>query len=88
MTRENTGSDETKVDRSGRVVIPAWARRQLNLHANTELRVSVREGTLCLEPRTAGYRRARDRLKQYLADDRDDVTELWNERMEEAEKDD
>jgi len=75
---------ETRIDRSGRVVIPAWARRRLDLRPDTELRVSIRDGTLCLEPRAVAYRRARDRLKRYFAEDRDDVTELWHERRDEA----
>jgi AbrB family looped-hinge helix DNA binding protein len=87
MTRE-TRSSETRIDRSGRVVIPAWVRRRLDLHPDTELRVSIRDGTLCLEPRAVTYRRARDRLKRYFTEDRDDVTELWNERRDEAGPDD
>ncbi len=44
------GAMMVSIDRAGRVVIPKEIRDRLDLHANTELEVSVEGGELILTP--------------------------------------
>lgn len=84
MTSESSQSGDAKIDASGRVVIPAWMRRALNLRPNTALRVRIEDNQLILETREASYRRAKERMRPYLEEGRDDVNKLLRERQEDS----
>lgn len=85
-TEENPNSQtEIKVGLQGRVVIPAWLRKELGIRSGDELVARAEEGRVVLEKRENVLRRVRKRFAGVpegtsLAD------ELISERREEARK--
>ena len=73
----------TKLDRHGRVVIPAEHRRALGLEEGDAVVVSLNEGELRILSRTEAIKRAQDMVRQYTKG-RSLVDELIAERRAEA----
>ena len=74
----------TKVDRNGRVVIPAEYRRSLGLHEGEEVVVQLDDGALRILTRAQAIRRAQEILAPYLAGSGSLADELIAERRAEA----
>jgi AbrB family looped-hinge helix DNA binding protein len=55
----------TKVDKHGRVVIPAEMREALDLHPDTKVRLWVEEGELHLMSLREGIRRSQELVAKY-----------------------
>jgi bifunctional DNA-binding transcriptional regulator/antitoxin component of YhaV-PrlF toxin-antitoxin module len=73
------------IDKQGRVMLPAWWRRRVGVSPSTELCVAVtEEGTLVLETREQGLRRARTLLRKYIPEGVNLSDELIAERRAEA----
>ena len=82
-------ADSTHLDRHGRVVLPAAARRALGLSAGDELAVEVRDGVITLRTFATSAAVARSRVREALgpeatAELADDLLEqrrrgLWRE---------
>ena len=82
-------ADRTHLDRHGRVVLPAAARRALSLSAGDELSVEVKDGVITLRTFAASAATARARVREVLGADAsvglaDDLIEqrrrgLWRE---------
>ena len=73
----------TKLDRHGRVVIPAEHRRALGLEEGDAVVVSLNEGELRILSRTEAIKRAQDMVRKYTKG-RSLVDELIAERRAEA----
>lgn len=83
-----TMADHTHLDRHGRVVLPAAARRALSLSAGDELAVEVKDGVITLRTFAASAATARARVREALGAEAaglaDDLIEqrrrgLWRE---------
>lgn len=85
----NDMTDSTHLDRHGRVVLPAAARRALGLSAGDALAVEVRDGVITLRTFAASAAAARARVREALGSEgaaglTDDLLEqrrrgLWRE---------
>lgn len=74
----------TKVDRHGRVVIPAEYRRALGLREGDPVMVQLDDGVLRILTRAQAIRRAQEILAPYFAGKPSPVDELIAERRAEA----
>ena len=74
----------TKVDRHGRVVIPAEYRRALGLRAGDAVVVQLDDGALRILTRAQAIRRAQEIVAKYVSPERSLVDELIAERRAEA----
>ncbi len=74
----------TKVDRQGRIVIPAEYRRALGLREGDPVTVQLDDGELRILTRAQAIRRAQEILAPYLAGKPSPVDELIAERRAEA----
>ena len=74
----------TKVDRNGRVFIPAEYRRELGLQAGDGVIVQMHPGELRILSRLEAMRRAQEIVARYVAPDRSLVDELIADRRAEA----
>ncbi|MXW34110.1 MAG: AbrB/MazE/SpoVT family DNA-binding domain-containing protein [Chloroflexi bacterium] len=74
----------TKVDKSGRVYIPAEYRRELGLKPGDSVMVQLHEGELRIMSQLEGIRRAREIVARYVSPDRSLADELIAERRAEA----
>ncbi len=74
----------TKVDRHGRVVIPAEYRRALGLRAGDAVVVQLDDGALRILTRAQAIRRAQEIVAKYVSPGRSLVDELIAERRAEA----
>ena len=74
----------TKVDRHGRVVIPAEYRRALGLRAGDAVVIQLDDGALRILTRAQAIRRAQEIVAKYVSPDRSLVDELIAERRAEA----
>ncbi len=74
----------TKVDRHGRIVIPAEYRRALGLREGDPVTVQLDDGELRVLTRAQAIRRAQEILAPYLAGKPSPVDELIAERRAEA----
>jgi bifunctional DNA-binding transcriptional regulator/antitoxin component of YhaV-PrlF toxin-antitoxin module len=73
------------IDNQGRVMLPAWWRRREGVDPSTELCVAVtEEGSLVVETREQGLRRARALLRKYIPEGVNLSDELVAERRAEA----
>jgi len=73
-----------KMEKSGRILIPAVIRRKLHLKAGSELLVSLDETGLHFGTRDQALARVRRRLRKYIPADRLLSEELLRERRQEA----
>lgn len=78
------GAGATKVDRHGRVLIPAEYRRAIGLRAGDAVVVQLEDGALRLLPRPEAIRRAQELVARRTAGERSLVAELSAERRAEA----
>lgn len=74
----------TKVDRHGRVVIPAEYRRELGLEAGDAVVLQLAEGILQIMSRTEAIRRAQELVARHTSGRGSLVDELTAERRAEA----
>ena len=76
-----------KVEKSGRILIPAAVRRQLKLTAGTEVLLRVDDTGIQMSTREQSLARIRAELRRYIpADGRLLSEELIEERRAEAER--
>ena len=75
-----------KLEKSGRVLIPAENRRQLNLMAGSEILLRVDDTGLTLGTREQALDSIRKRLREFIPPDRILSEELTQERRAEFEK--
>lgn len=72
-------------DSQGRVILPAWWRKKEGVDASTELCVAVTDhGSLVVETREQGLRRARALMRKYIPEGANLSDELIAERRAEA----
>jgi antitoxin PrlF len=72
-------------DNQGRVILPAWWRKQEGVDPSTELCVAVTDqGALVVETREQGLRRARALMRKYIPEGVNLSDELIAERRVEA----
>ena len=74
----------TKVDRHGRIVIPAEYRRALGLREGDPVMVQLDDGELRILTRAQAIRRAQEIVAKYVPPGRSLVDELIAERRAEA----
>lgn len=74
----------TKVDRHGRVVIPAEYRRALGLREGDEVMLQLDDGALRILTRSEAIRRAQGLVTKHTKGERSLVDELSAERRAEA----
>ena len=74
----------TKIDRHGRIVIPADFRRALGLREGDDVTVQIDDGTLRVVPRPEAIRRAQALVKKHTEGKRSLVEELARERRAEV----
>ena len=82
------GTISVKMEKSGRVLIPAAIRRQLDLKEGTEVLLRVDEAGIHLGTRDQALARIHKRLRQYIPEGRVLSEELIQERRIEAERED
>jgi len=73
-----------KVEKSGRILIPAAVRRQFDLKEGTEMILRVDETGIRLGTREQALARIRKRLRRYIPEGRLLSEELIEERRAEA----
>ena len=72
-------------DSQGRVILPAWWRKKEGVNPSTELCVVVTEqGSLVVETREQGLRRARALMRKYIPEGASLSDELIADRRAEA----
>jgi AbrB family looped-hinge helix DNA binding protein len=76
----------SKINRNGRVVIPAAIRRKMELTAGETLLFSVEGGALRVESKRMRIRRIQESLRQCIEPERCLSEELIAERREEARR--
>ena len=76
--------ETTRVDVSGRILIPARIRKELGLVPESEILIRVEDGGLRLETRATALRRVQDYMKQFKKPGDSVVDEFLAERREEA----
>ena len=74
----------TKIDKHGRVVIPADYRRALGLRPGDSLTIKLDDGALRLVTLAQAIREAQEFVAKYVDKDRSLVAELIAERRAEA----
>lgn len=74
----------TKIDKNGRVFIPAECRRELGLKPGDRVIVQVDGAELRILSQLEGIRRAQEIVARYIPPDRSLVDELIAERRAEA----
>ena len=74
----------TKVDRHGRVVIPAEYRRALGLREGDAVVIQLDDGALRILTRAEAIKRAQEIVAKYVSPERSLVDELIAERRAEA----
>jgi AbrB family looped-hinge helix DNA binding protein len=79
---------KARVDKHGRIVIPAEFRRALSIKEGDSLTVELNDGELRLLTFKAAVRRSQALVAKYFSPDRSLVDELIAERIAEAEAED
>lgn len=81
------GTYTTRLEKSGRILIPAAVRRRLGLSEGSQVVVKVEElGTLTITPGTQALAKAREEIRKYIPAGRDLVDELIRDRRAEIER--
>jgi AbrB family looped-hinge helix DNA binding protein len=73
-----------KMEKSGRILIPAAIRKQLGLKVGSELLLRVDETGLQISTREQTLARVRNRLRRHIPENRLLSEELLRERRQEA----
>ena len=77
----------TRLEKSGRILIPASVRRQLGLSAGSQVLVKVEEsGTLQVTSRAQALAKVREEIHKYIPAGQDLAEELIRDRRAEAER--
>ena len=77
----------TRLEKSGRILIPASVRRQLRLSPGSQVLVKVEEsGTLQVTSRAQALARVREEIRKYIPAGQDLAGELIRDRRAEAER--
>ena len=75
------------VDNQGRIMLPSWWRKKEGISPSSELCVALNEaGSLVIETREQGLRRARALVRKYVPEGARLSDELIAERRAEAER--
>ena len=74
----------TKIDKNGRVFIPAEFRQELGLNPGDRVVVKLRDGELQILPHEVAVKRMRELIARYIPPERSLVDELIAERRAEA----
>ena len=74
----------TKIDKNGRVFIPAEYRQKLGLEPGDEVVVQLRDGDLQIVSHAEALRRVRELIARHVSKDRSLADELIAERRAEA----
>jgi AbrB family looped-hinge helix DNA binding protein len=78
-----------RLERSGRILIPAAVRRRLGISEGSQVLVKVEEsGALQVTSRSQALARARQEIRKYIPAGRDLAGELIRDRRAEVERDD
>jgi AbrB family looped-hinge helix DNA binding protein len=78
----------TRLERSGRILIPASVRRQLGLSEGSQVLVKVEEsGALRLTSRSQALAKVRKEIRKYIPEGEDLAQELIEDRASEVERD-
>ena len=75
-----------KIEKSGRILIPAAVRRQFGLKEGTEMILRVDETGIQMGTREQALARIHERLRRYIPEGRILSEELIQERRAEAER--
>jgi AbrB family looped-hinge helix DNA binding protein len=77
-----------KLEKSGRILIPAAIRKELNLSGGSEVLLHIDDSGLQIGTRRQVLERIRQRLRKYVPESRNLSQELLDERREEAGRED
>jgi len=77
-----------RLEKSGRILIPAAIRRELSLKEGSELLLRLSDAGLQISTRGQALDRVRARLRKYVPEGRVLSQELLDERREEAARED
>jgi AbrB family looped-hinge helix DNA binding protein len=77
-----------RIEKSGRVLIPAVIRRRLNLEEGNEVLLRIDGTGIQMGTRQQALDRIQKRLRQYIPEDRVLSEELIEERRAEADRED
>ena len=75
-----------RIEKSGRVMIPAVIRRQLNLKEGNEVLLRIDDTGIQMSTREQALARIQKRLRRYIPENRVLSEELIEERRAEAER--
>ena len=79
----------TRLEKSGRILIPAAVRRQLGRSEGSQVLVKVEEpGTLQVTSRSQALARVREEIRKYIPAGQDLAGELIRDRRAEVERED
>jgi AbrB family looped-hinge helix DNA binding protein len=79
----------TRLEKSGRILIPAAVRRQLGLSEGSQVLVRVEEaGALQVTSRSQALAKVREEIRKYIPAGEDLAGELIRDRRAEAERED
>ena len=79
----------TRLEKSGRILIPAAVRRQLGLSEGSQVLVKVEEpGALQVTSRSQALARVREEIRKYIPTGQDLAGELIRDRRVEVERED
>jgi len=77
----------TRLEKSGRILIPAAVRRRLGLSEGSQVIVKVEEsGTLAVTSRSQALARVRAEIRHYIPPGQDLAEELIRDRRAEVER--
>ena len=77
----------TRLEKSGRILIPATVRRRLGLSEGSQVIVKVEpSGAIEITSRSQALAKAREEIRKYIPDGRGLVDELIQDRRKEAEQ--
>lgn len=83
------GTYTTRLEKSGRILIPAAVRRQLGLSEGSQVLLKVEEsGTLQVTSRSQALAKVREEIRKYIPAGRDLAEELIRDRRAEVERED
>ena len=83
------GRYTTRLEKSGRISIPASVRRQLGLSAGSQVLVKVEEsGTLQVTSRAQALAKVREEIRKYIPAGQDLAEKLIRDRRAEVERED
>jgi AbrB family looped-hinge helix DNA binding protein len=83
------GTYTTRLEKSGRILIPAAVRRRLGLSEGSQVVVKVEDsGALEITSRSQALTKVREEIRKYIPADRDLVDELIHDRRAEVDQED